>query len=200
MIAVVDYGAGNLFSVCNALSFLEIKHVITSSAEEILAADGVILPGVGAFPEAMSRLEAAGLVEPLRKSAGEKPFLGICLGMQMLFDYGYEFAKTPGLGLIPGEVRPIVAPGLKIPHMGWNSIYIHQSTPLTVGLHEGDYVYYVHSYAAVVSPEVLVLSSDYGGPVTGLVAKGQVYGAQFHPEKSGAAGLTILKNFGGLVK
>lgn len=200
MIAVIDYGAGNLFSVCNALTFLGIKHVITSDAEEIMSAEGVILPGVGAFPEAMSRLEAAGLVEPLRRSAGEKPFLGICLGMQMLFDYGYEFAKTPGLGLIPGEVRPIEAPGLKIPHMGWNSIHIHQSTPLTMGLREGDYVYYVHSYAAVVAPEALVLSSDYGGPVTGLVARGQVYGAQFHPEKSGAAGLTILKNFGGLVK
>ena len=200
MIAVVDYGAGNLFSVSNALTFLGVAHQLTSSAKEIDAADGVILPGVGAFPEAMNRLNAAGLVETLKKAAGEKPFLGICLGMQMLFDYGYEFTKTAGLGLIAGEVRPLSAPGLKIPHMGWNSIHIHQDTPLTWGLKEGDYVYYVHSYAAVTEPEALVLSSDYGGMVTGLVARGQVYGAQFHPEKSGAVGLAILKNFGGLVK
>ena len=200
LIAVVDYGAGNLFSVCNALRFLDIPHGVTGSAGDILTADGVILPGVGAFPEAMARLEAAGLVEPLRRAALEKPFLGICLGMQMLFEAGYEFGRTAGLGLVPGEVRPLVAPGLKIPHMGWNAIHIHQQTPLTQGLHEGDYVYYVHSYAAVVPSEVLVLSSDYGALVTGLVARGQVYGAQFHPEKSGAAGLTILKNFGGLVK
>ncbi len=200
MIAVVDYGAGNLFSVSNALTFLGVAHQLTSRAEDIEAADGIILPGVGAFPEAMNRLHAAGLVETLQKAAGEKPFLGICLGMQMLFDYGYEFKKTAGLGLIPGEVRPLTAPGLKIPHMGWNSVHIHRDTPLTKGVKEGDYVYYVHSYQAVTVPEALVLSSDYGGMVTGLVARGQVYGAQFHPEKSGAVGLAILKNFGGLVK
>ena len=200
MIAVVDYGAGNLFSVSNALTFLGVAHQLTSRAEDIEAADGIILPGVGAFPEAMNRLHAAGLVETLQKAAGEKPFLGICLGMQMLFDYGYEFKKTAGLGLIPGEVRPLTAPGLKIPHMGWNSVHIHRDTPLTKGVKEGDYVYYVHSYQAVTVPEALVLSSDYGGMVTGLVARGQVYGAQFHPEKSGAVGLAILKYFGGLVK
>lgn len=200
MIAIIDYGAGNLFSVSNALTYLDIPHIITNQVADIHSADGVILPGVGAFPEAMQRLEQTGLTGPLRQAAAEKPFLGICLGMQMLFDCSYEFSKTAGLGLIPGEVRPIVAPGLKIPHIGWNDVHIHRQTPLTAGLTEGDYVYYVHSYAAVMDEKYLVLSSDYGGPVTGLVQFGNVYGAQFHPEKSGKVGLTILKNFGGLVQ
>ena len=125
MIAIIDYGAGNLFSVSNALTYLDIPHIITNQVADIHSADGVILPGVAAFPEAMQRLEQTGLIGPLRQAAAEKPFLGICLGMQMLFDCSYEFSKTAGLGLIPGEVRPIVAPGLKIPHIGWNDVHIH---------------------------------------------------------------------------
>lgn len=201
MIAIIDYGAGNLFSVKNALTFLGIPHIITRDSAVIDDADGVILPGVGAFPEAMAMLAEANLVDILRKAAGEKPFLGICLGMQMLFDYGYEFSETAGLGLIPGQVRYLEAPGLKIPHMGWNSVHIHRDCPLIAGIKEGDYVYYVHSYAAITDPCYLVLTSQYGQQVTGLVHDGRyLYGAQFHPEKSGSVGLTILRNFGGLVK
>ena len=201
MIAIVDYGAGNLFSVRNALAYLGIAHGITREPREIAEADGVILPGVGAFPEAMAKLRAANLVDTLRQAAEEKPFLGVCLGMQMLFDAGLEFGRTAGLGLIPGEVRLLDAGGLKIPHMGWNSVHIHRDCPLLSGVREEDYVYYVHSYAAVTEERYVVLSSDYGQQVTGLVHdRRYLYGAQFHPEKSGSVGLTILKNFGGLVK
>lgn len=200
MIAVIDYGAGNLFSVCNALNYLHIAHTVTKDKRIIDEAQGVILPGVGAFPEAMERLAKADLIAPLKKAAAEKPFLGICLGMQMLFDYGYEFAKTSGLGLIKGDVRPIKADGLKVPHMGWNSITINHECPLTVGLKDGDFVYYVHSYAAITDDDHIAITSQYGGAVTGLVFKDNIFGAQFHPEKSGAVGLQLLKNFGGLIR
>lgn len=200
MLAIIDYGAGNLFSVANALKFLEIPYMITNESQTIDAADGVILPGVGAFPEAMQMLAHQQLVAPLKKAAAEKPFLGICLGMQMLFDFGYEFTKTAGLGLLSGEVRQIEAKGQKIPHMGWNSITITQDCPLTYGLHNGDFVYYVHSYGAYTPKDNIAVTSDYGGTVTGLVFHDNLYGTQFHPEKSGAVGLKILQNFGGLVR
>ncbi|HYE68046.1 MAG TPA: imidazole glycerol phosphate synthase subunit HisH [Anaerovoracaceae bacterium] len=198
MIGIIDYGAGNLFSVKNALDFLELKNIITSSAEEIRDVDQLILPGVGAFPDAMKMLERSGLTETIIAEAGKKPLLGICLGMQMLFECGYEFEKVKGLSLIPGEVSRIVAPGLKIPHMGWSDVKIENECELSKGINEGDLFYYVHSYKAVTEKQYVSLYSEYGEYIPGLVCNNNVYGTQFHPEKSGEIGLKILRNFGGL--
>lgn len=200
MIAVIDYGAGNLFSVCNALRFLDLPHIITNNSLAIHAADGIILPGVGAFADAMHKLEQAGLVEVLRQEAVQKPFLGVCLGLQLLFDEGLEFGRTRGLGLIPGVVRPLKAGGLKLPHIGWNDVHITHPNELTKGLEEGSYVYYVHSYCADTDDRYISLATTYGETFPGMVHRGTIYGCQFHPEKSGKVGLTILKNFGGLVE
>ena len=199
MIAIIDYGAGNLFSVCNALEYLGLPASVTRDPAELRRASGLILPGVGAFPDAMEMLEATGLVPTIREEAEKKPFLGICLGMQMLFDRGFEFRERPGLGLIPGSVRRLEpGPGLKIPHMGWNSLRILQPSPLTEGVEAGSFVYFVHSYMADTPAEYLCAVSDYGEPVTALVRRGTIYGAQFHPEKSGRDGLRMLRNFGRL--
>lgn len=198
MIGIIDYGAGNLFSLKNALDFLELKNIITSSAEEIRNVDQLILPGVGAFPDAMKRLERSGLTETIIEEAGKKPLLGICLGMQMFFEYGYEFEKVKGLALIPGEVSRIVAPDLKIPHMGWSDVKIENECELSKGIKEGDLFYYVHSYKAVTEKQYVSLYSEYGEYIPGLVYKNNVYGTQFHPEKSGEIGLKLLRNFGGL--
>jgi len=198
MIGIIDYGAGNLFSVKNALDFLELKNIITSSAEEIRDVDQLILPGVGAFPDAMRMLERSGLTETIIEEAGKKPLLGICLGMQMLFEYSYEFEKVKGLSLIPGEVSRIVAPGLKIPHMGWSDVKIENECELSKGINEGDLFYYVHSYKTVTEKQYVSLYSEYGEYIPGLVFKNNVYGTQFHPEKSGEIGLKLLRNFGGL--
>jgi len=141
MVGIIDYGAGNLFIMKNALDFLELKSIITSSAEEIKDADQLILPGVGAFPDAMKMLEHSGLTKTITEEAKKKPLLGICLGMQMLFEYGYEFEKVKGLGLIPGEVSRIIAPGLKIPHMGWSDVKIENECELSEGIKEGDRFY-----------------------------------------------------------
>ena len=194
MIAVVDYGAGNLFSVCNALRYLGLAHTVTADEQALRTADGILLPGVGAFPDAARRLRP--LMPVLRQEAQRKPFLGICLGMQLLFERGYEFEETEGLGLIGGTVERLQAPGLKIPHMGWNSLDIHRPSPLLQEIDDGAYVYFVHSYAAVSAEEDTVATAAYGQPVPALVQRGQVFGAQFHPEKSGEVGLQILKNFG----
>lgn len=199
MIAIVDYGAGNIFSVKNAMDYLGLSNQVTDKPEDLRAADGIILPGVGAFPWAMKRLEESGLVAPLQEEAKKKPFLGICLGMQVLFDRGYEFLETPGLGLIPGCVERMVPVGLSIPHIGWNELVIHQECPLLKGLAPSSYLYFVHSYHALCSEENLAASCEYGGQVTAVVQSGHVFGAQFHPEKSGKAGLKILENFGGLL-
>ncbi len=197
MIAIVDYGLGNVASVKKALDFLGISSELTKDRNEISSADGVILPGVGAFPYAMKRLESDGMVDFLRKTAKKKPFLGICLGMQLLFDRGYEIEETDGLGLISGEVRKIPDMGLKIPHMGWNSLVFSGSCSLLNGVSEGDYVYYVHSYRAELKyRENLAAYSEYGTCIAGVVQNGNVFGTQFHPEKSGDVGLRILKNFG----
>lgn len=204
MIAIIDYGAGNLFSVKNALDYLQVENCITREISVIQAADRLILPGVGAFPDAMRMLTEQGLVGVIREQAEKKPLLGICLGMQLLFETGLEFGETPGLGLIPGRVEPIEAPGLKIPHMGWNTLSLTQPSSLTQGLGGEEYVYFVHSFAAKTPARYLLATTEYGGPVTALVGRGQVYGAQFHPEKSGEAGLAMLRNFsncqGGLYK
>ena len=198
MIGIIDYGAGNLFSLKNALDFLELKNIITSSADEIKDADQLILPGVGAFPDAMKMLECSGLTQTIIEESAKKPLLGICLGMQLLFEYGYEFEKVKGLGLIPGEVNHIVAPGLKIPHMGWSDVLIENQCELSKGINPGDRFYYVHSYKAVTDKKYVSVYSEYGEYIPGLVFKDKVYGTQFHPEKSGEIGLKILRNFGGL--
>lgn len=198
MIGIIDYGAGNLFSVKNALDYLGFNSIITSSLDEIKDVDKLILPGVGAFPDAMRMLRNKGLESTIVQEAGKKPLLGICLGMQILFEYGLEFEKVKGLSLIPGEVKSIEAPGLKIPHVGWNDIKIENHCELSHGIKEGDMFYYVHSYKAVTQKENISIYSEYGELIPGLVFKEMVYGTQFHPEKSGDIGLTILKNFGGL--
>lgn len=197
MIAVVDYGVGNLFSLVSSLRSIGADAQVTSEDEALRAADGIILPGVGAFADARAKLRASGaegvLTEEVQKG---KPFLGICLGMQMLFDRSYEYGVHEGLGFIPGEVVPFRLPkGMKVPHMGWNSLHIVRDCPLLDGVKEGDYVYYVHSYHATGCEAHTVAVSDYGIPVTGVVARGNVYGTQFHPEKSGDVGLNILRAF-----
>ena len=198
MIGIIDYGAGNLFSLKNALDFLGLENKLISSAEGIRAADKLILPGVGAFPDAMGMLAQSGLAESIAVEAGKKPLLGICLGMQILFEWGHEFQRVKGLGLIPGEVTRIEAPGLKIPHMGWSDVKIENECPLSAGIREGDRYYYVHSYKAVTEKKYVSVFSEYGEYIPGLVFKDQVFGTQFHPEKSGEIGLKLLKCFGGL--
>lgn len=196
MIAIVDYGAGNLFSVKNACDFLGLDTVFTNEAKVIEAADKVILPGVGAFPDAMKKLGQTGLIPVIKAQAQKKPLLGICLGMQMLFDYSTEFEKTEGLGLIPGYVDKMHCKNLKLPQIGWNELEIHRECPVTKGVENGDYVYFVHSFAAVCEEKYIVASCNYGGQVTAFTANKNVFGAQFHPEKSGKTGLLMLENFG----
>ncbi len=201
MIAIVDYGAGNIFSVKNALDYLGLDCKLTSDKDEIKAADAVILPGVGAFPAAMAMLEKSGLIDTIKEEAAKKPFLGICLGMQMLFEKGYEFEECDGLGLVKGSVRYMDEPDLIIPHMGWNKLEKLNNCPLLENIGDDEYVYFVHSYKAECADENIAAYSEYGGRVPALVFDGKfVYGAQFHPEKSGDTGLKILRNFGNLIK
>ena len=196
MITIIDYGAGNLFSVQNALNYLGVENRISSRAEDIISADKLILPGVGAFPDAMKMLDEAGLTDVIKEQAKQKPLMGICLGMQMLFDKSYEFGETAGLGLIPGTVELMhPADDLVIPHIGWNALEKNEPCALIDGVNEGDYVYFVHSFAAVTDSKNIAAYCDYGMKVPALVTSGKVYGCQFHPEKSGKTGLTILKNF-----
>lgn len=200
MIAIIDYGAGNIFSVKNALDYLGLENSLVSDAESIKSADAVILPGVGAFPAAMEKLGNSGLIDVIKEEAKRKPFLGICLGMQMLFEKGYEFEECDGLGLISGSVRFMDEPDLIIPHMGWNKLEKLNDCPLLNGLGDNEYVYFVHSYKAECADENIAAYSEYGGRVPALVFDGKfVYGAQFHPEKSGDTGLKILKSFGELI-
>ena len=200
MIAIVDYGAGNIFSVMNAMDYLGLPAELTSKADDIRNADGIILPGVGAFPWAMSMLTKSGLVEVIKEEAVKKPFLGICLGMQLIFSKGYEFEETDGLGLIDGQVRLMTPEGLSIPHIGWNKLEKNRECALLNGLGDDEYVYFVHSYAAECADEDVAAYCEYGSRVTALVNRGTVYGAQFHPEKSGKTGLKILSNFAELIK
>ncbi|MDD7279599.1 MAG: imidazole glycerol phosphate synthase subunit HisH [Oscillospiraceae bacterium] len=200
MIAIVDYGAGNIFSVKNAMDYLGLPAELTSKADDIRNADGIILPGVGAFPWAMNMLTKSGLVEVIKEEAVKKPFLGICLGMQLIFSKGYEFEETDGLGLIDGQVRLMTPEGLSIPHIGWNKLEKNRECALLNGLGDDEYVYFVHSYAAECADEDVAACCEYGSRVTALVNRGTVYGAQFHPEKSGKTGLKILSNFAELIK
>ena len=200
MIHIIDYGAGNLFSVQNALNYLQIENKITANPADLADADGIILPGVGAFRDAMTMLNESGFTEAIKVQASAgKPILGICLGMQMLFEKGYEFGETDGLGLIPGNGVLIDGGGLKIPHMGWNDLTVLNDCPLSADVADGDYVYYVHSYRADTSDEYISCYTMYNEKIPGLVYRDNVYGAQFHPEKSGQVGMQILKNFAKLV-
>ena len=196
MIAIVDYGAGNIFSVKNALDHLGYENKLTDKKEDIIAADRVILPGVGAFPWAMNMLKVSGLVDTIKAQAQVKPFMGICLGMQLIFDKSYEFEECAGLGMVGGYVDSITDPGLVIPHMGWNKLEYNRDCRLFDGLGNDEYVYFVHSYKAFCEDKNLYAYCTYGSKVPAVVGDGNfVYGCQFHPEKSGETGLKILKNF-----
>ena len=199
MIAIIDYGAGNIFSVKNALDYIGLPNILTNKKEELINADGLILPGVGAFPSAMKMLKETELIDTIKEQAKLKPFLGICLGMQLIFSKGYEFEECDGLGLIEGTVELMEEPNLSIPHIGWNKLEVQNECSLLNGLSENEYVYFVHSYKAHCADENISAFCEYGHKVPAIVFNGNIFGAQFHPEKSGDVGLQILKNFGGLL-
>ena len=199
MIGIVDYGVGNLFSLRSSLQSLGLDACVTADAAALRAADRLILPGVGAFGDAMQKLEATGLVPVLKEQARQKPLLGICLGMQLLFEKSREFGEHQGLGFVKGEVCPLspdlADPALKVPQIGWNALQIVRDDPLFRYIQNGEYVYYVHSFYGKFCAESTLAVSEYSIPVTGVVRAGRVYGTQFHPEKSGDTGLRILKAF-----
>ena len=200
MLAIVDYGVGNLFSLASSVRSLGLEVKVTRDAADLRAADHILLPGVGAFADAMDKLTATGLVPVLKEETRHTPLLGICLGMQLLFDKSYEFGEHEGLGLIPGQVCPLAEdltdPALKVPHIGWNALDITRpDDPLFKYVQNGEYVYYVHSFYAKDCAASTLATSEYSIPVTGAVRQGLVYGTQFHPEKSGDTGLRLLKAF-----
>ena len=199
-IAVIDYDVGNLFSLSSSLAMIGADAIVTSDPAVIRAADKILLPGVGAFEDAANKLRASGLDKVVCEEArAGKPLLGICLGMQMLFEKSYEFGEFEGLGLLHGSVRPIadVIPAeLKIPHIGWNALDMTDtSSPIFKYIKNGDFVYFVHSFYAADCEDSVIAISEYGAPLTAAVAKGNIFGCQFHPEKSGNVGLAILKAF-----
>lgn len=196
MIIVIDYDAGNTANVLRALDKVGVQAELSADKEKILAADGLILPGVGAYPTAMAELEKRGLVPVIKEAVAKgRPLLGICLGMQILTEKGLEHQETQGLGFIPGVCRPIPASKEHpVPHMGWNDLTVQQASPLTAGL-DGESVYFVHSYFTDVPEDYLDVTADYSIQVPAMIHKDNVYGAQFHPEKSGHVGLGILKAF-----
>ncbi len=199
MVAIVDYGVGNLFSLRCSLEAIGERALVTSDPKELAGAERIILPGVGAFGDAAEKLRSRSLDRTVIQLAKEgRPLLGICLGMQLLFEKSYEYGEHPGLGLLPGEIRPIGEriPGeLKIPQMGWNALIFKKDSPLLRYVREGEYVYFVHSYSAVRCGEALLATADYGAELTACAGMGNVFGCQFHPEKSGPVGLRILKAF-----
>lgn len=200
MIAIVDYGVGNLFSLRSSLAFIGADATVTSDAEVIRSADKIILPGVGAFGDAAAKLRECGLDKVVKEEAAKgKPIMGICLGMQLLLDKGFEYGEHEGLGLIKGEIRPIsdvIPGGLKIPHIGWNALHFGENKhPLFKYINEGDCVYFVHSYYGAKCDESVIATAEYGAFLTAAVAKDNVMGCQFHPEKSGEVGLNILRAF-----
>lgn len=201
MIAIIDYGVGNLFSLCSSLKSIGAEAVVTPDPAVIRAADRIILPGVGAFADAAAKLRATGLDRVLlEEAANGKKIMGICLGMQMLFEESHEYGIHKGLGLIPGRVVPMagyIPEGLKIPHIGWNPLILKgkEKHPLLKYVNEGDCVYFVHSYFATDCNDSVIATAEYGRELTAAVAKGNVMGCQFHPEKSGGVGLSILKAF-----
>ena len=199
MIAIIDYGVGNLFSLRSSLTHLGLEAVVTADAQTIRKADRLILPGVGAFGDAMDKLSATGLVPVIREQAAQKPLLGICLGMQLLFEKSYEYGEHGGLGFVKGEVCPLEPDlkdkTLKVPQIGWNALHFTKPNDLFAGLNEGDCVYFVHSYYATDCEAAVIATTEYGAALTAAVASGNVFGCQFHPEKSGEVGLKILKAF-----
>ncbi len=200
MLAIIDYGVGNLFSLQCSLNKIGVENVVTSDIETIKNAERIILPGVGAFGDAVKKLRESGLFEVVIEEAKKgKPLMGICLGMQMLFEKSYEYGEYEGLGLIKGEIVSLkgkIPEELDIPHMGWNALRFHNGkNELFKYINEGDCVYFVHSYFGVDCDDSLIASAEYGADVTAAVAKANVYGCQFHPEKSGDVGLKILKAF-----
>lgn len=200
MIAIIDYGVGNLFSLASSFGYLGEEAIVTSNEEEIAKADRLILPGVGAFEDAAKKLRASGLDRVLLKEvAAGKPLLGICLGMQLLFEKSFEYGEHEGLGLIKGSVKPIrevIDKDLKVPHIGWNSLaFGKEKSPLFRYVKEGDFVYFVHSFYGADCEESVIATTEYGATLTAAVANGNVFGTQFHPEKSGNVGLSILRAF-----
>lgn len=200
MIAIADYGVGNLFSLKSSFEYIGKKTIVTSDKGQIKSADRIILPGVGAFGDAAEKLSESGLGELIIEEAQKgKPIMGICLGMQLLFDKSYEYGDHKGLGLIKGEIRPIaevVPRKYKIPHIGWNKLHFtKEKSRLFRYINEGDYVYFVHSYYGTGCKDSLLATTEYGAELTAAVGKKNVFGCQFHPEKSGDTGLKILKAF-----
>ena len=199
MVAIIDYGVGNLFSLRSSLKEIGVEAVVTSDEKVIAEADRIILPGVGAFEDAARKLRESGMADVVKKEAAAgKPMMGICLGMQLMFDVGYEYGVHEGLGLIRGSVRPIadvIPEDYKIPHIGWNLLRFKRESPLFKYIKEDDYVYFVHSYYAAECDESVIAVTEYGAELTAAVANGNVYGCQFHPEKSGEVGMKILKAF-----
>ena len=199
MIAIIDYGVGNLFSLASSFSAIGAEAVVTADPAVIRAADRLILPGVGAFEDAARKLRESGMADLVKEEAvGGKPIMGICLGMQMLFEKSFEYGEHEGLGLIKGSVRPIadvIPKGLKIPHIGWNALHFTRPHSLFKYLKEGDFVYFVHSFYVADCNDAVIATSEYGAPLTAAVANGNVMGCQFHPEKSGDVGLSILRAF-----
>ena len=199
MIAIIDYGVGNLFSLRSSFAAIGQEATVTNDIETIRRADRLILPGVGAFRDAAEKLRASGMDRAVKEETAKgKPLLGVCLGMQMLFERSHEYGIHEGLGLLKGEIRPIserISAGLKIPQMGWNSLKIVKDSPLLKYTREGEYVYFVHSYSATDCEVSLLAVTEYGAELTACVGKGNIFGCQFHPEKSSDAGLRILKAF-----
>ncbi|MBQ5389824.1 MAG: imidazole glycerol phosphate synthase subunit HisH [Clostridia bacterium] len=200
MIAIVDYGVGNLFSLKSSFAAIGADAIVTADKNEIERAEKILLPGVGAFGDAADKLRASGLDKVVIAEAKKgKPLLGICLGMQLLFEKGYEYGEHDGLGLIPGEIRPIadvIPKDLKIPHIGWNALHFDgKASPLFRYINEGDHVYFVHSYYAKTDAKNVIASAEYGAMLTAAAASGNIHGCQFHPEKSGSVGLNILRAF-----
>ena len=200
MIAIIDYGVGNLFSLKSSFGRIGADAVVTGDPAVIRAAERIVLPGVGAFGDAANKLRDAGLNRLLCEQAGEgKPLLGICLGMQLLFDESHEFGVHKGLGLIPGRVvdmTPVIGPGLKVPQIGWNALHLTQPEhPLWKYIHPDDCVYFVHSYYASECGDFVLATTEYGAELTAAAGRDNVLGCQFHPEKSGPVGLNILRAF-----
>lgn len=199
MIAVIDYGVGNLFSLTSSLNMIGAKCIVTADPDEIKKADKLLLPGVGAFADAINKLTALGLDKVIIEEAKNgKPILGICLGMQLLFEKSYEYGEHKGLGLLAGSVVPmqgVIPSELKIPHIGWNGLHVKKEHPIFKYIKEGDHVYFVHSYYATDCEASLLATTEYGEELTAAVAQENITGCQFHPEKSGDIGLSILRAF-----